>query len=327
MRSSYPVAAFNVLVCGLLACGVFTSRPAWPAELGKPIDLKIASGVVSIVTRPNGRGFVAAFSHCKIAYLDLDAVLGSQQDVTGCKRLFTVHEGQFAGAEAVTASAYTGHAVVLSNGQILRYKTNNAAVTDVFLAFGGLLASSDDGSITFSDLDGHAAPQILATGQGVARVMLPDRSTASAAPAFFVAFDSGRVLAVTNSLTRAFEPGVGRINGLALTLDRASLYVAGFDGRVRRIDLASGSAQDVFSAGADINAIDLDDATSRLGIVSDNGRFVVIETSSGKKILDMKVADVALTAVALAAGGGRALVGDAAGLLYRLDLPGAALQR
>jgi WD40 repeat protein len=221
----------------------------------------------------------------------------------------------------VTASSYTGHGVVLSDGKITTYKTHDAAVTDVYLAFGGLLTSSDDGSVILSDLDEHAAPQVLATGQGVARVILPDASGDAAKPTFFAGFDSGRVAAVTGSQTRTFEAGVGRINGLAQSADRASLYVAGFNGRVRRIEVATGKIQDVFAAGSDINAIALDDTTSKLAIVSDSGRLVVLDTRSGKTIVDTKLADVPLTAVALASGGGPALIGDAAGILYLLELP------
>lgn len=316
--------ACGLLAFGLVACGLLSPGGACADQAVKALDFKLGAGVVSIATRADKNGFVAATANCKIIYLDEAAAFQSQQLVDGCKLMFTVHVGRLGAAEAATASIYTGHGVVLSNGKVARYKTHDAAVTDAVLAFGGLLTASDDGSVVFSMLNEKTTPKVLVTGQGVAREIVPDPSADPANPGVFVAFDSGRVVAVTGARVRTFEPGVGRINGFVLSKGAGSLFVGGFNGHVRRIDLASGAIKELFSAGADVNAIAFDDASSRVAVASDTGDLVVIDAITGRVIDDLKLSNRPLGSVALSAGGRRAISGDAGGMVYRVELPDEA---
>lgn len=288
------------------------------------IDLHLGQGVASIAARRGARGFVVGFAKCRIVVLDGDAVPGDRYDIPGCKTLFTVRPGELEGAEAIVASTYTGRTAVISGGKVAEHKVHDAAVTDSYLVGRSLVSSSDDGSVRQLPLPGAPGTmRVLTTDIGVARVLLPDPAAQAGAPAFFAGFDSGRIRAVAGEGTavRTYESGVGRINALGLASDRRSVLVAGFDGRLRAVDLASGRATDLLAAGDGINAMALDRAHARVGVVSDDGSFILLDLAARAELARAKLAEGPLTALAFDGTNSKALAGDSAGLLYLLTLP------
>jgi hypothetical protein len=303
------------------------SGPRSPEPNVRQIDLRLGQGVSSITARRNGGGFVIGFAKCQVVVLDGNGVLIERYDLQGCKTLFTVRLGQLDGAEAIVASTYTGRTAVISGGEVKQYKVHDAAVTDSHLADGSLLTASDDGSVRLLPLASVGLPaRVLTADVGVARVLLLDPVAEAEAPALFAGFDTGRIhaIAANGATVRTYESGVGRINALGLESDGRSLLVGGFDGRLRAIELASGRAADLMSAGSGINAMALDRAHGRVGVVSDDGSFILHDLNACAALMRMKLTDSPLTALAFDETDSMALVGDSAGLLHRITVSGPA---
>ena len=317
--------ALPLLVAALSFLPLTGARAADPA--GHVLDLKVGSAVSSLAVRLGGAGVVASFSSCKVVFLDPALHVIRQSDIPRCQNLFTVRVGQSGEGETVVASTYVGRAVLITGSHLTQYATHQAAVTDGFLVPGGLLTSSDDGSVRLLALDGGASTRTLATGVGVNRVLLPDPAATAGQPGFFAGFDTGQIQAVQGPRTRRYDSGVGRINALALSPDRHALLVAGFDGRVRSIDRATGQARDLLATGAAVNALALDSTGTRLAAVNDAGHLVVLQLGDNSRIVDAKVTDAAASAVAFGASGDTVLVGDGNGLLHEIPLPGAPLRQ
>lgn len=298
--------------------------------VGKPsvrqIDLQLGQGVASIAARQDAQGFIVGFARCQVVVLDGSAAPSERYDLPGCKTLFTVRPGQLDGAAAIVASTYVGKTAVISGGTVTEHKVHDAAVTDSYLVGPSLLTSSDDGSVRQLTLARAAEPaRVATTDAGVARVLLLDPASEAEIPAFFAGFDTGRVRSVAEggSVVRTYESGVGRINALGLASDRRSLFVAGFDGRLRQVDLASGRAVDLLPAGDGINALALDRAHGRVGVVSDGGYFLLLDLATRVLAVKAKLADGPLTALDFDEAGVTALAGDSAGLLHLVTLPEA----
>jgi hypothetical protein len=305
-----------------LLLAVMSGEGAFAAPSVKRVEGGLSGSVTSIAARAVGQGFAVAYTNCHVAFFDAAAKLRSQTFVGPCKRLFTIHLAQQGQTEIASVSAYTGQGVVISDGRVKGFTSHDAAVTEAFVAFGGLLTASDDGSVVFTPMDQseRRAPP-LATGQGVARTVVLDPSGTAQQPAFFVGFDSGLIIHVSAGARTEFHPGVGRINGLALGHGGHDLYAAGFLGRLVRVDLATGANHVVIAGGADLNALSLDKTSDRLATVSDDGHFILVDSKSDRIIADLKLSDSPLAAVALAQGGHAALAGDSAGGLYLVSLP------
>lgn len=313
----------------LLALAPPSPSPASASELeaqkpsARQIDLHLGKGIASIAARRDG--FIVGFAGCQVVLVDGSGAPGEQYSIPGCKTLFTVRPGQLEGAEAIVASTYTGRTAVISGGKVTQHKVHAAAVTDSYLVGRSLVSSSDDGSVRQLPLTGAAETRVLTSDDGVARVLLLDPATDEAdVPDFFAGFDTGRVRSVAaDGAARTYESGVGRINALALAADRRALLVAGFDGRLRSIDLSSGRVTDLLAAGSGINAIALDQARARVGVVSDGGYFILYDLTERAELARVKLADGALTALAFDDANSTALAGDAAGLLHLVALPEA----
>jgi hypothetical protein len=289
----------------------------------RQIDLQLGHGVASIATRPDAPGFVIGFANCQVVVVDGSGSPSDRYDIAGCKTLFTVRLGKLERDEAIVASTYTGQTAVISGGRVTQHKVHKAAVTDGYLVGRRLITSSDDGSVRLLPLGG-AGGRVLTTAAGVARVLLVDPAVGGDVPAFFAGYDTGHIRAVAadGKAARTYESEVGRINALGLASDRGSLLVAGFDGRLRAVDLSSGRATDLLAAGGGINAMALDRNRARVGVVSDDGSFILLDLVARAELARAKLADGALTALAFDEMGSTALAGDSAGLLHLIALPG-----
>lgn len=297
-----------------------------PQELSvRQIDLQIGDGVASIARRLDAPGFVVGFANCQVVVSDGSGSPSARFAIPDCKTLFTVRLGKIEGDEAIVASTYTGKTAVISGGRVTQHKVHQAAVTDGYLVGRSLVTSSDDGSVRLLPLEG-AGGRVLTTAAGVARVLLLDAAVEGDVPAFFAGYDTGHIRAVAadGKAARTYESDVGRINALGLASDRRSLLVAGFDGRLRAVDLSSGRATDLLAAGDGINAMALDRNRARVGVVSDSGSFILLDLLARAEVARAKLTDGALTALAVDEMNSTALAGDSAGLLHLIVLPGGS---
>lgn len=290
----------------------------------RQIDLQLGHGVASIATRPDAPGFVIGFANCQVVVVDGSGSPSARYAIPGCKTLFTVRLGKLEGNEAIVASTYTGQTAVIGGGRVTQHKVHKAAVTDGYLVGRRLITSSDDGSVRLLPLGG-AGGRVLTTAAGVARVLLLDPTVEGDVPAFFAGYDTGHIRAVAaDGKAHTYDSEVGRINALGLASDRRSLLVAGFDGRLRAVNLSNGRATDLLAAGGGINAMALDRNRARVGVVSDDGSFILLDLVARAELARASLADGALTALAFDGMGATALAGDSAGLLHLIALPGGS---
>lgn len=320
----------GVVLLGLAPLG---PSPASASEVetqelsARQIDLHIGETVASIAKRPDAPGFVVGFANCQVVIVDGSGSPSDRYAIPGCKTLFTVRLGKLEGDEAIVASTYTGRTAVISGGRVTEHRVHDAAVTDGYLVGSSLITSSDDGSVRLLPLAGaRGRGRVLTSDAGVARVLLLDAVVEGDLPAFFAGYDTGHIRAVAaeGAPARTYESDVGRINALSLASDRRSLLVAGFDGRLRSVDLSSGHATDLLAAGDGINAMALDRSRARVGVVSDGGSFILADLLAHAEVARAKLTDGALTALAFDEMNLTALAGDSAGVLHLIVLPGGS---
>lgn len=279
-------------------------------------DLGIGRPITFIGPQVNRDGFVVAFGDCKVALLDKASVVQQQWELPGCgegcQPLFKAHAAELDSLEVVAVASYSGRVALLSRDGMKEYPAHEAAVADAFLVQGGLLTSSDDGSVRLTSLTSGIAPRTLATGIGVARVLLPLSPTASGKDAFLIGFDTGEILVVGDGTVQRFSSGVGRINGLAMSADHRSIIAGGYNGRVRQIDMESGDVHDLLVAEPSVSAIALG-SDNKLAVVDGAGKLYVIDVPSKKTVRVVDFAGEQLTAVSFGQDGKALIVGNGKG--------------
>ncbi|AFY60507.1 hypothetical protein Syn6312_1331 [Synechococcus sp. PCC 6312] len=284
---------------------------------------------VSFDEHPQGGQYVVAFRDCELVFLDATFKITQAVAIPNCRSLFGAKYGYFNQQLMVVSPVYVGESVIYDFSAIHRIKTHNAAVTGSFLVNNDLISTSDDGSVTITEILNLAElkteQQELYKSIGVARKIAIYPDLGGPVSRLAISYDTGEIVVFPNKANlrspalkpQVFRPIKSRINTIRFTPDGQSLVAGYFTGELLKLDLSTGQSQVLGRAEFWLNTIDM---TPEGLLVTGNSQGIVklFSIPNEQEILAQQIGQIPIASVEFI-NPNTVLVVDAKGNLYQLQ--------